>query len=199
MKRATVLGSFGLAPALTAVTLGLSALIAPGVALGSQSFPGAIMEHLTKTGDAPVCPPTCTLCHTSPAGGVATVRAYGFTDNLRGQSSVAWNARNRMPPGPLMAGDASTVGPAIDALEKLDCAAAPGKPCDSDGDKIPDVAELRAGSNPDGPGELAECPQYGCGASVAPIAARPRELPGAWLMAALGVLVLARRRHPRSG
>jgi MYXO-CTERM domain-containing protein len=196
MKRLPALSSPSIRRTLTAFALGLCAAVLPGVARASQSFPGAIQEHLMKTGDAPPCPVSCTLCHTSPAGGVATVRAEGFTDNLRGQSAVAFNNRNRMPPGALTAGDATTVGPALDALEKLDCAAMPGKVCDSDGDGFPDIQELRAGTNPDGPGDLGECPMYGCGASsIAPSAARPREVQGAWLLAALGVLVLARRRR----
>ena len=161
------------------LTVGLAVAASPTVASASQSFPGAIMEYLESTGDAPPCPPTCTLCHASPSGGVETVRSAGFTDNLRGQSSVAWNARNRMPPGALTALDPTTVGPALKALETLDCASAPGKVCDSDNDMVPDVAELRAGTNPDGPGALGECPQYGCGAkadtaSIVPTRGRSR-------------------------
>lgn len=195
MTRAPFSALLRLAPALTA---GLLSVGLPAVAAASQTFPGAIQDYLMSTGDAPPCAPTCTLCHASPSGGVETVRSAGFTDNLRGQSAVAFNMRNRMPPGALTALDPSTVGPALKALETLDCASAPGKVCDSDGDGMPDVAELRAGRNPDGPGDLGECPQYGCGASsekasIVP-SSRSREVPGAWLVAAVGLLVVARRR-----
>jgi MYXO-CTERM domain-containing protein len=193
MKRALAPRSF--AP-IAALALGLAAFTLPGVARASQSFPGAIQDWLEKNGGAPPCPVACTLCHTSPAGGVATVRVTGFTDNLRGQSAVGFNMRMRMPPGALTAGDATTVGPALEALATLDCASKPGAICDSDGDGAPDILELKAGLNPDGAGDLGECPQYGCGASsVAPPVSRPREVHGAWFLAALGALVLGRRRR----
>jgi MYXO-CTERM domain-containing protein len=194
MKPATS-DSRKLRPLLRAAGLGLASLLAAAPAVASQSFPGAIQEHLIATGQAPPCPPTCTLCHQSPAGGADTVRQTGFTENLRVQSAFAWNQRMRMPPAQLLSGDPTTVGPAIDALEKLDCQSLPGKVCDSDGDGAPDVQELREGTNPDGPGALGECPQYGCGASVAPVAARPYEVQGAWLIAALGALAFVRRRR----
>jgi MYXO-CTERM domain-containing protein len=181
---------------LVAAALGIACSFSTGQAYASESFPGAILEHLSKTGAAPACAPACTLCHKSPAGGVETVRDTGFTAALRGQSAYAWRQRNSMPPGQLLAGDPTTVGPALDALEKLPCQEpASPMPCNSDKDPMPDVAELRAGLNPDGPGELGECPQYGCGASIAPVAARPSEVPGAWLVAALGALVFVRRRR----
>jgi MYXO-CTERM domain-containing protein len=185
--------------AVLAAAFGVVCSLSPRAVHASESFPGAILEHLTKTGAAPVCAPACTLCHTSPSGGVETVRDDGFTANLRGQSAYAWNVvRMRMPPSQLLAGDPSTVGPALDALEKLPCQETDppsATACDSDKDGAPDVAELRLGLNPDGPGELGECPQYGCGASIAPVAARPAELSGAWLAAALAALVVARRRR----
>jgi MYXO-CTERM domain-containing protein len=178
---------------VAASTLGLVSVLASGTAVASQTFPGAMQEYLASTpGGAPLCPPTCTLCHTSPSGGSETIRITGFTENLRNQSALA----AMMGGTQLMAAQPSTVGPAMKALETLDCFTDPGTDiCDSDGDKVPDVEELRAGTDPDGPGELAECPQYGCGASVAPAAARPYEVPGAWLVAALGALVFVRRRR----
>lgn len=184
--------------ALRAAALGAATLLASGSALASESFPGAIYDYLIATGEYPTCPPTCTLCHKSPSGGRETIRDTGFTDNLRVQSSYAYNiVRMRMPPQQLLSGDASTVGPALAALEKLPCQSPSPvmTPCDSDNDGVSDVAELRKGDNPDGPGKLSECPQYGCGASVAPVAARPAETHGAWLVAALGALVFVRRQR----
>jgi MYXO-CTERM domain-containing protein len=193
---------FTFAPArlrsLSAVfTVGIVSVLSSGTALASQSFPGAMQEYLEGTpGGAPLCPPTCTLCHTSPAGGVETVRETGFTQNIRDQSALAYMMRNMTGPRPLSAAEPSTVGPALQALEKLDCFNSPDtNVCDSDMDGMADVEELRKGRDPDGPGLLAECPQYGCGASVAPVAARPYEVPGAWLVAALGALVFVRRRR----
>lgn len=180
---------------LLGLAAGIGAFALAATAQASPSFPGAIIEHLSETGDSPACPPTCLLCHTSPSGGKATVRDSGFTQNLRDQSSVAYNARGKKPPLPLTAGDDSTVGPALDALEKLDCYSAMGAVCDSDGDGVPDVAELRAGTNPDGLGGLVDCPLYGCGAkaSIAPSPRAPHELDGALLFAAVGIIVVARR------
>jgi MYXO-CTERM domain-containing protein len=182
---------------LLAAVAGVACALSSGAVYASESFPGAIQEHLMKTGAAPACAPACTLCHKSPSGGVETVREEGFTLNLRVQSAFAWNQRMRMPPSQLLSGDATTVGPALDALEKLPCQEVDpaGPVCDSDRDGMQDVAELRAGLNPDGPGELGECPQYGCGASIAPMALRPAEVPSAWLVVALGALVFVRRRR----
>ncbi len=182
---------------LLCLALGLGALATPVAAQASPSFPGAIMDYLTLTGEAPSCPPACLLCHTSPQGGVLTVRDMGFTRNIRNQSSIGYDLRGRRPPGPLGDADETTVGPALQALETLDCYSDPGHVCDSDHDGVPDVAELRAGTNPDGPGGLVDCPQYGCGAkaSIAPSPRSPHELDGALLFAAVGVLVVVRRRR----
>lgn len=196
MKR-LILDRSQLRSLLAAAAFGLVSALSSGSALASESFPGAMQEYLLATGAAPTCPPTCTLCHTSPSGGAETVRESGFTLSIRNQSTVGWRNRGEMPPRPLTGLDPSTVGPALHALETLECSTTPGtgKACDSDNDGVPDVAELRAGTDPDGPGLLAECPQYGCGASVAPVASRPYEVPGAWLVAALGALVFVRRRR----
>src|SRR5690349_12676471 len=127
MTRALPASSSPRGSTLAGFALGLSLLGLPAVASASQTFPGAILEYLQSTGAAPACPPTCLLCHSNPAGGRESVRDSGFTDNLRGQSAVAFNARNRMPPGPLTALDPTTVGPALRALETLDCFTTPGK------------------------------------------------------------------------
>jgi MYXO-CTERM domain-containing protein len=193
MKR-VILDRSRLRSLLAGTAFGLVSVLSSGSALASESFPGAIQEYLLATGAAPVCPPTCTLCHTSPSGGSETIRFAGFTGNIQTQSSLAWQNRGEMPPRPLTKLEPSTVGPAIHALETLICFMG-DKLCDSDGDGMPDVEELRRGRDPDGAGLLAECPQYGCGASVAPVASRPYEVPGAWLVAALGALVFVRRRR----
>ena len=90
------------------------------------------------------------------------------------------------------------MGPAVLALETLDCVLKPGTgPCDSDNDGIRDVAELRAGTDPDGPGQLTECPQYGCGAKAEPAAQSPAQsrhgLPPVGAVASIAFLLCVRQ------
>lgn len=66
--------------------------------------------------------------------------------------------------------------------------------CNSDGDELNDVAELRASRDPDGSRDFDDCLKYGCGAStVAPPARQRAELSVLWLVAALGAVAATRR------
>jgi len=161
-------------------------------ASASPGYPGQIMDYLEKTQTAekgiPACPPTCLLCHYSPNGEAETVRLEGFVVSLQ---TVADVERVKM-------GNDSPIEKALLALETKPCAATPGvtTPCDSDSDMAEDMAEVRAGTDPNGPGELSDCPKYGCGASsVAPGRTATRNLDGTLSLGALGLLVLLVRRR----
>jgi hypothetical protein len=176
------------------VRTGLAALLCvmlsslASVAQASTNFPGAVLDYLQKTGSVEVdCAVPCTLCHTSPAGEKTTVRDDGFTYNLRNLASVK-------------AGDVSTIVAALALLERsLDCPLAPGAVCDSDGDDMPDVMELRNSRDPDGGRNFNDCLKYGCGASsVAPRGPERTDLAPLWLVAALGGVALLRRVRYRS-
>ena len=119
-------------------------------AKASGDFPGAVQDAL-KT-----CNLQCTLCHTSPQGGPDRING-GFGEAIRSRVTV---------------GDENSIPGALRAMEGPDCSTAtrvaPG-PCDSDGDLVPDVEELRENRDPNvpGAGNLCGGPAYGCGARVA--------------------------------
>lgn len=80
------------------------------------------------------CPPACTLCHTLPEGGFLTANApFGIAAR-----------RARLP-----CCDPGSVEGALAEIE--------ANGTDSDQDGTPDIAELRAGADPNGPSESLEC------------------------------------------
>jgi hypothetical protein len=166
-------------------------------ARASRTYPSQIMSYLEK-GDkgVPACPPTCLLCHTSPNGESETVRATGFVETLKAQGEVV------MPI--VIVGDDRPIERALASLESGPCAVTgmPG-PCNTDGEGLDDMAEIRAGTDPQSTAVLSECPQYGCGAKAKPAAqaaAQSREgLPPVGAVASVAFLLafrqLGRRRR----
>jgi hypothetical protein len=106
----------------------------------SQDYPSVIADKLM------VPAPDCTLCHRDNNGGTGTVVTQF------GLSMMAFGAMGKNPA----------------SLEQaLDADSASG--CDSDGDGLPDIPELMAGTDPsDGPGGTcgAPGPKHGCGATI---------------------------------
>jgi|GEM_PF-1266755 len=147
-------------------------LLSATAALSSSNYPGGVSNHLGGT--TPL--PSCTACHTSNAGGAGTVTAaFGeamVAEGLGGGSDIAG------------------LTAALDALETAGT--------DSDTGGVGDVAELRAGTNPNdgaddgntgGGGGGGDQLQYGFGCSAT-------TMPGATI-AALAVLLLGLRRRRR--
>jgi hypothetical protein len=170
-----------------AILLGAAVFSLSGLASASETFPGAVQDYLQKTGSEVDCPVPCTLCHYTPSGGKGTAREEGFTFNLRNTKSF-------------MGADPNGMVQALALLERnLACPLAPGAVCDSDGDGMTDVAELRASRDPDGRRDFDDCLKYGCGASLAPSAPERTELAPLWLVAALGGVALLRRARRMRG
>lgn len=124
--------------------------------LASPTFPGALESDLGLD-----TPPDCSLCHAGGATGSATATTP-FATAMRDRGMVA--------------GDTQSVSAALQQLE--------ADQVDSDGDGATDVDELRAGTDPNGAGELA-LPTYGCASAG---------LPSVLALAATGLLALHRRR-----
>ena len=130
---------------MTAYASLLVLLVVPAVH-ASGNFPADIQNHL----QAPAVLP-CTLCHQSPQGGDAVVTAFGQALKAEGLAGL---------------GDTAALTAALDALE------ADGT--DSDGDGSGDVAELRAGRDPNvddgdvdgGGGDGPPVPAYGFGCAA---------------------------------
>jgi hypothetical protein len=151
-------------------------------AFATAEFPGAIQTHLSLG-----APPaqSCSLCHTNGITGAGTVNTpIGRALRMQG----------------MVASDTASLIVALDALEAAGT--------DSDMDGVGDVAELRAGTNPNvaeapadggmgggagggagggggGEPEVIPPPKFGCGGAVAP---------GLAVVAALGLLQRRRRR-----
>jgi hypothetical protein len=137
---------------LSALTLSAATALAPA-ALASDTYPGAVQAELGT------CTMQCTLCHRTLAGGPGDLNnMFGLSIQTTGNLSI------RAP---------STIPAALQALENGPCIVGmmevPGG-CDSDGDGVGDVAELREGRDPNvaGEGNICGGPRYGCGARVAP-------------------------------
>ncbi|WP_394849933.1 thrombospondin type 3 repeat-containing protein [Pendulispora brunnea] len=141
-------------------------------ASATPNFPSAIQRDLQLN-----APPQCTLCHNNPAGGTGTVtQPFGMKMRSRG----------------LVPEDEGSLQTALTALQ------AEGSDVDNDG--VPDIQELRLGTDPNGAGE--ETPSYGCGSSISPVSPR-RALPDASVilsgtLMAIGAIFLRRRRNART-
>ena len=140
----------------------------------SEEYPPVVAETLGMD-----CVPACTLCHNDLVGGKGTVR-LDVGGSSFGLEVIGAGVRDKAPdrlPGAIMTIETSGV--------------------DTDLDMMPDVEELRAGRDPNEPGEGNVCgggPTYGCGARIA----RGRNFDISGISAAIGValaLALAARRR----
>jgi len=196
-------GAHGLGTVLARAAAALFVVTAASTAAAEPEFPGIIQETFGSS-----CAPQCTLCHTSPQGGEATVksadfyvdgmttpshRGFGvFVANLGARGNTALTKDTLVAKLKLLKTEACQKDKTRGSIDDT-------APCDTDGDGMSDFDELDAEPARDpevsGVGNGAVCPAYGCGASIGTL---PRDADtngraGA-LMAAFGVaLVLARR------
>ena len=107
--------------------------LAAGPARASSVFPDRIRVDLALS-----YTPACTLCHVgNPGIGTATT-PFAISMRARG----------------LVAGNLSSLDTALAALE--------AEHTDSDHDGVPDIEELKAGTDPNVAGGSLETPTYGC-------------------------------------
>jgi hypothetical protein len=151
-----------------------------GLARAAQASPSYPEEIEAALGMS--CPPPCTICHDTQAGGVGTART---------KFAAAMIDKG------LTKQDPARIRPALDALEAAGASpdAGPGG-VDSDGDGVGDVEELRQDRDPNGPG-LVCGPRYGCGARVEPRGHTDATALAAASAIAAALLVLGRRRRRR--
>jgi hypothetical protein len=177
------------------------------VATPARAFPeapGIIVDELSRTAgpgkDATGCTPTCSMCHTSPSPDRSNAGTLMATNLL------AFRMKERPGGGTYPTSiERTNFATFIQALENDPCKnpddiACSMDPmncgfCDGDADGTPDIAELRKDQDPNGSGKLA-CPQYGCGAHIAP-ERRSRPLDGTAVLAALSAAVVLVRRWRR--
>ncbi len=151
-------------------------------ARASSFYPGEVQSHVGAKSL-----PACTLCHKTLLGGFGTA-TQPFGVSVRAHGGVAQSAS------------------ALDAA--LDKMAADGT--DSDGDCVGDIAELKAGTDPnssaDNPGACGDAgprpgggpvsatpiPEYGCAMTTSPVEEGPAPFA---LGAALVAWVVLRRRR----
>jgi hypothetical protein len=113
----------------------VATLLAAGLAQASSNYPAEVRAHLGLN-----YTPDCTLCHNVPSGGYGTVTTP-FGTSMRARGLVAQNIRS--------------LDTALDALA--------AEKTDSDGDGVPDIDELKAGTDPNAAGGGAvPPPTYGC-------------------------------------
>jgi hypothetical protein len=178
----------------------LASFALPRTAHATAGFPGEIQTHL---GLAAQPPSSCSLCHTTgSAGGKGTVNTP-FGVSVRGHGAVA--------------NDSAALDSALDAMDK--------DGTDSDGDKVPDITELRNGTDPNvndvtvsvndagvvviqeggtgatGGGTTGDAPpppQYGCALVAAGSGDASWDLPAAFGLVTLSMVMmrgLTRRRR----
>ena len=144
----------------------LGVFLSSATALASDPYPAAIAQKLS------VPAPMCTICHLTNIGGLMTVtKPFGRT------------AMNKYGLVKLNPTQLQTILTQMEA-----------DGVDSDGDGVGDIAEIRAGTDPnDGPGAVSvEEPRYGLYCSMGAIGGRSTPYGLAWLGAA--ALWLGRRR-----
>jgi hypothetical protein len=164
-------------PRTMLVVVGLvsgAAALLPASAQATQKFPSAIYNYLgTSFTVKPYLPP-CSLCHSRGSTGPGTA-----------QTPFALSAKARG----LVPSDTPSMNAALAAMDTDEV--------DSDGDGVPDIQELRDGTDPNTPGDVSlvseSGPNAGCGGNTKPRSSRLAGVPGIGL-SLLPLLRRARRR-----
>ena len=135
-------------------------LLAAGPVHASASYPAEIQKQLGLS-----YTPSCALCHANGVTGLGTATTK-FATSMKARG--------------LVANDLTSLDTALAALE--------AEGTDSDGDGVPDITELKNGTNPNGGGVP---PTYGCFSVTGQgLAGSPAAL---WLLALAAALGLRRR------
>ena len=132
----------------------LAAILFAGTsALAHPSYPGSIQTFLNVPCDiSSEAHKRCTLCHATNVGGPGNLRIPGMGKNLEDNCELSGSNPDMLIPA-------------------LQCAEANNQ--DTDGDLIPDIQELRDGTDPNVAGASVcggaanDPPKYGCFARVA--------------------------------
>jgi hypothetical protein len=182
--------------ALAVLSGPLVALSLATPAAAEQIFPGLIQTTYGGT-----CAPQCTLCHTRPEGGPGFYRPSALDPgwvtkdlgNNRGEGTFFANlidVNKGLPTGE------NAMKRALNLLATQNCTSTSNGPCDSDGDKIPDMQEFAKDGDPDvANGDLCVGPKYGCGATISPLPRESRARSrGVAVLALLGLGVVFGRR-----
>jgi len=144
-------------------------LLLPRVAFATPAFPGVVQQHLGLR-----AAPSCTLCHVGQTARGTVTTPFGTTMRSRG----------------LIAYDEASVRTGLDALAAEDE--------DSDTDGVPDVRELREGTDPNAsPGGEDLTPEYGLCSTSRPAPIDPSGHPvlvSLLLVSLLLFSLLSRRR-----
>jgi hypothetical protein len=176
-------------PSVVTVRICSLVLIVGGVLLSRPvhaipEFPGVVAETLD------VCPPPCSLCHTGGTPSKDNVLTpFGLNVNKTFSEFTIPRTEENLP------GVLASLETECENKDDIACQTTPCGPCNADGTGAPDIAELRAGQNPNNSGVLA-CPKYGCGARVAP-ARESRSLDGTFVLAVVGAAEALRRGFRR--
>jgi hypothetical protein len=163
-------------------------------------YPGFIQDELHAR-----CFPSCLLCHTCPEGGLGCMKPSSVSGSMlpdlggnRGQGEFFANLM-AVNGGHLYPSTEGMLEEYLQNLQNKPCSPQTVLPCDSDGDQVEDVAELRADSDPDvpdEPGDACILPSYGCGASIAPthgVAQGARHTAGSLALLGVGAALVRRR------
>lgn len=105
-------------------------------AAATPDFPGVVAEHLQLA-----TTPGCELCHAGTQGRGTVTTPFGVSMRSRGAQAY----------------DNDSIKTALDALA--------AENTDSDGDGVPDIQELKEGTDPNGSGTETIKPEYGCSTS----------------------------------
>ena len=163
--------------------ISVASVLLPASAQGTQKFPPAIYYYLYPTFKVKPYTPPCSLCHSRGSTGPGTANTpFALSGKARG----------------LLPGNTPSLDTSLAAMDKDEV--------DSDGDGVPDIQELRDGTDPNTPGDVnlvsESGPNAGCGASAKPprtttFPANTSRDSGAFILA-VPLLTLLRRRRRRS-
>jgi MYXO-CTERM domain-containing protein len=147
-------------------------------------FPGVVANEFD------VCAPPCSLCHTGGTPSEDNVLTpFGLNVNKTfSEFTIPKTEEN-------LRVVLASIETECENDDDIACQTTPCGPCNADGTGAPDIAELRKDQNPNNSGMLA-CPEYGCGARVAP-ARESRSLDGAFALAVVGAAEALRRGFRR--